>query len=106
MSGVISSISGLEPGSFRDPDSRVFTSDGRVLRLLSEQGLADWRQLASSPLFQELVGEGRLVATEELEERAAFPDAIHAGDAGVVEHDVIPFVSYPYEWSFEMLRDA
>jgi len=99
-------LSGLEPGSFRDPDSRVFTSDGRVLRLLSEQGLADWRQLASSPLFQELVGEGRLVATEELVERAAFPDAIHGGVAGVLEHDVIPFVSYPYEWSFEMLRDA
>src|SRR5439155_1004758 len=53
-----------------------------------------------------LVGEGRLVATEELEERAAFPDAIHGGVAGVLEHDVIPFVSYPYEWSFEMLRDA
>jgi SAM-dependent methyltransferase len=24
----------------------------------------------------------------------------------VLEHDVIPFVSYPYEWSFSMLRDA
>src|SRR5438874_11396500 len=108
MSGVISSISGLEPGSFRDPDSRVFTTDGRVLRLLSEQGLADWRQLSSSPLFRELVDEGRLVATEEVEETwpEAEAEAIHGGVAGVLEHDVIPFVSYPYEWSFEMLRDA
>jgi SAM-dependent methyltransferase len=24
----------------------------------------------------------------------------------VLEHDVVPFVSYPYEWSFGMLRDA
>src|SRR5436190_1458246 len=60
----------------------------------------------SGSLFLQLVGEGRLVATEELVERAAFPDAIHGGVAGVLEHDVIPFVSYPYEWSFEMLRDA
>src|ERR1051326_209078 len=76
--------SGLEPGSFRDPDSRVFTTDGRVLRLLSEQGLADWRELSSTGLGDELVG----------------------GVAGVLEHDVIPFVSYPYEWTFSMLRDA
>ena len=106
MTDAAGTLSGLEPGSFRDPDSRVFTTDGRVLRLLSEQGLADWRQLSSSPLFQELVDEGRLVATEEVEEAASFPEAIHGGVAGVLEHDVIPFVSYPYEWSFEMLRDA
>ena len=24
----------------------------------------------------------------------------------VLEHDAIPFVSYPYEWSFSMLQDA
>ena len=98
--------SGLEPGSFRDPDSRVFTTDGRVLRLLSEQGLADWRELSSTGLVDELVGEGRLVGTREVEEEAALGEAIHGGVAGVLEHDRIPFVSYPYEWTFSMLRDA
>jgi hypothetical protein len=32
-----------------------------------------------------------------------------AGDqqwVAVLEHEKIPFISYPYEWSFEMLRDA
>ncbi|MGZ4319053.1 MAG: methyltransferase, partial [Gaiellaceae bacterium] len=106
MTDAAGTLSGLEPGSFRDPDSRVFTTDGRVLRLLSEQGLADWKQLSSSPLFQELVDEGRLVATTEVEDAGGVPEAIHGGVAGVLEHDVIPFVSYPYEWSFEMLRDA
>jgi len=105
MSGVVSSIPGLEPGSFRDPDSRVFTSDGRVLRLLSEQGLADWRDLSSSGLFEELVGEGSLVGTRETELPGA-AEGIHGGVAGVLEHDRIPFVSYPYEWTFSMLRDA
>src|SRR4051794_32644017 len=98
--------SGLEPGSFRDPDSRVFTTDGRVLRLLSEQGLADWRELSSSGLVDELVDEGRLVGTREVEEDAALGEAIYGGGAGVLEHDVIPFVSYPYEWTFSMLRDT
>jgi hypothetical protein len=102
MSGVVSSISGLEPGSFRDPDSRVFTVDARVLRLLSEQGLADWRALSSSGLLEDVAG--RIVGTREVE--ADVPEALHGGVAAVLEHDRIPFVSYPYEWTFSMLRDA
>ena len=31
---------------------------------------------------------------------------VHQQWAGVLEHEKLPFVSYPYEWSFEMLRDA
>src|SRR4051812_22069417 len=93
-------VTGLEPGSFRDPDSRIFTADGRVLRLLSEQGLADWRALSASGLLDEL----RIVGTREVE--ADVPEALHGGVAAVLEHDVVPFVSYPYEWTFAMLRDA
>src|SRR2546423_4799386 len=100
MTGVISSLSGLEPGSFRDPDSRIFTADGRVLRLLSERGLADWRALSSSGLLEELP----VIGTREVE--VEVPEALHGGVAGVLEHDRIPFVSYPYEWTFSMLRDA
>jgi len=102
MTGVASSISGLEPGSFRDPDSRIFTADGRVLRLLSERGLADWRALSSSGLLKEL--DAKVVGTREVE--ADVPEALHGGVAAVLEHDRIPFVSYPYEWTFSMLRDA
>src|ERR1043165_7928123 len=91
MTGVISSLSGLEPGSFRDPDSRIFTADGRVLRLLSQQGLADWRALQASGLLDELP----VVGTREVE--AEVPEALHGGVAAVLEHDVIPFVSYRSE---------
>jgi hypothetical protein len=34
------------------------------------------------------------------------PAEFRAGAAGVLRHDVIPFVSYPYEWPFSMLKDA
>jgi ribosomal protein L11 methylase PrmA len=95
----------LEPGSFRDPDSRVFKTGGRILRLLSERGLADWRAFSASPLFTELVREGKLIGTRETDDAPALP-GLHDGLAGVLEHDVVPFVSYPYEWSFGMLRDA
>jgi SAM-dependent methyltransferase len=90
----------LEPGSFRDWDSRVFYDDGRVLRALSEDGLADWEALSESKLFAEAVSEGKLVATSRVDQ-ASIGDA-----AAVLEHERIPFVSYPYEWTFAMLRDA
>jgi SAM-dependent methyltransferase len=96
----------LEPGSFRDPDSRIVRSDGRVFRLLTEQGLADWRRLAASPLLAELVDEEKLVATRLLEEKGPVDGGLHGGVEAILEHDVIPFVSYPYEWPFGMLRDA
>ena len=96
----------IEPSSFRDPDSRVVEADGAVLRLLSEQGLRDWEALESSELFRKAVAEGKLVGTEVERDHDALPDGLVDGAAAVLRHDVVPFVSYPYEWTFAMLKDA
>ncbi len=95
----------LEPGSFRDWDSRVFYDDGRVLRALSGDGLRDWLALSQSSVFAEAIAEGKLVGTSRVEE-AAVDESVLAGAAAVLEHERVPFVSYPYEWPFAMLRDA
>lgn len=104
----------IEPGSFRDPDSRVIVSDEGVFRVLSEDGLADWKTLEASSLFERLTGEGSLVPTEEagdsdagaLGSAAEIDGALAKGTAAVLRHERIPFVSYPYEWTFSMLKDA
>ena len=95
----------VDPGSFRDWDSRVFYDNGRVLRALSERGLADWRAASEAPFFDEAVRAGKLVATTRVD-GAAVPEPLRAGAAAVLEHERIPFVSYPYEWPFSMLREA
>ena len=95
----------FEPGSFRDPDTRVFHHDGAVFRALTERALADWRQLAGTRFYRELTEQGRLIATREANRRADLP-ALAAPWAAVLEHERLPVVSYPYEWSFGMLRDA
>jgi hypothetical protein len=104
---------GIEPGSFRDPDSRVLVSRDGVFRVLSEQGLSDWRLLAASELFARATDDGSLIGTTESangRELLAGLDATDAAlatpPAAVLRHDEIPFVSYPYEWTFGMLRDA
>jgi hypothetical protein len=95
-----------EPASFRDPSGSVLYVDGRVLRGLDAEAAADWRSLAATRFFPRLLREGRAVATEEVDSASLPRDAGLDGFALVLEHERIPFVSYPHEWTFEMLRHA
>ncbi|HEY1275635.1 MAG TPA: class I SAM-dependent methyltransferase [Thermoleophilaceae bacterium] len=97
-----SASTGLEPGSFRDPESRVFYADERVYRALSADGLKDFEALEQSGLL----GDDRIVATERAQNGAALRGLLVHEPAGVLQHERIPFVSYPYEWTFSMLKDA
>ena len=96
----------LEAGSFRDPESRVFYADGAVYRALSKEGLEDFEALAGSSLFERAIADGRLVGTERVEDPSALPAPLVKERAGALRHERIPFVSYPYEWPFSMLKDA
>ena len=94
---------GLEPGSFRDPESRVFYAADRVYRALSADGLADFEALEASGLLR----DERLVATERATDGiSALRGLLVHEPAGLLRHERIPFVSYPYEWTFSMLKDA
>lgn len=97
-----SAPAGLEPGSFRDPESRVFYAGDDVLRALSPDGLSDFEALEASGLLD---GE-RVVRTERATGTAALGGLLVHEPAAVLRHERIPFVSYPYEWTFSMLKDA
>ena len=92
-----------EPGSFRDRQSRVFYDEsGEVLRFLGPEGLDDWHALAASSLFSRFSSEGQLVATELVDVDAS----VRNGWSALLRHERVPFISYPYEWTFSMLKDA
>jgi SAM-dependent methyltransferase len=99
----LTSEAAAEPGSFRDPDSRVFRDGERILRALSEGGLADWERLQATRFFANAQDQGTIVRTTQVEDAPAL-----AGfeAAATLEHQRVPFVSYPYEWPFSMLQDA
>lgn len=88
-----------DPGSFRDPASHVVFDGDRVLRLLDERGLAGWTALSETRFYARAVEEGRLIESAPVDYRG--DDA-----AGALEHPRIPLISYPYEWTFTMLKDA
>jgi hypothetical protein len=93
-----------EPASFRDPATTVFYEDGRVLRGLDQRAADDWALLSATRFFPQLLADGRAVATTVVPTERLGREA--ATYALVLEHERIPFISYPYEWTFDMLRDA
>ena len=95
----------FEAGSFRDPDTRVFHYNDSVYRCLSARALADWQRLAATDFFARFAADRRIVATRRITDAEALPP-LDERWAAVLEHERLPFVSYPYEWSFGMLKDA
>lgn len=79
-----------------------YAEDGTVLRGLTGEALEDFRLVAATSFFRRAIVHGRIVETELLEPTPADLD----GYPAALRHERIPFVSYPYEWSFSMLREA
>ncbi len=88
-----------DPGSFRDPASRVVLDGDDVIRLLDERGLEAWRALSTSKFFAAAVADGRVIDAAEITNAPL-------GSAGALRHPRLPFISYPFEWTFSMLKDA
>jgi hypothetical protein len=89
-------------GSFRDPSGFVYTRDETLYRQVNRAFGKQFEAFITSGLYDELTREGLLVPHTSVGiELAATPDA-HA----VLRPERIPFISYPYEWSFGQLQDA
>lgn len=96
-----------EPGSYRDRDGRVFyDASGGVCRALSAAAWDEWSAVRDTGFFRQALADQRVIFTQEQLERSLSSSVPADEWAGVLEHESIPFVSYPYEWSFGMLQDA
>ncbi len=101
-------------GSFRDPVNQVYevmpgASEERVriLRGINIDALTIFQQLSTEPFFQKVMNAGLVVQTDLLPPDNKYAeDVLKDGWAGVLEHEPVPFVTYPYEWTFSMLKDA
>lgn len=93
-----------DDSSFRDPAGQVYRTRDRILRSVSARGAPDYEFIRDSGLLSELVTANRLIPSEEVSPDILGPDA---GDVRyVLEHPVLPFISYPYEWCFSALKSA
>lgn len=88
-------------GSFRDPSGFLFRRGGTLYRQVNSVYREDYDRLMESGLYDELVEAGLLVAHEEVDIEPAGPGAYR-----IIRPELVPFISYPYEWCFSQLQDA
>jgi ribosomal protein L11 methylase PrmA len=86
--------------SFRDPAGFLFRDGDTLLRQVNAEYAADYDLLMASGLYDALADAGMLVRHREV------AHAVWGAAYRVLAPEVIPFVSYPYEWCFGQLRDA
>jgi SAM-dependent methyltransferase len=97
----------VNTGSFRDRDGRVYHFQDRIIRGLSETALESFRQLQEKSFYRKLAETGKVIGTREIQaEHNPLPDEVKSQWAGFIEHDRVPVISYPYEWTFSMLKAA
>lgn len=89
-------------GSFRDPSGQVFSKDGEIYRSVFLNGVGDFEAVRDAGIYRRLIDAGLLAPYEE----AGEIDFAPAGTVYCLHHPRLPFVSYPWEWSFSMLKEA
>ncbi len=88
------------PGSFRDPSGFVFQdTDSSLIRSIAASYFPHYDYLMASGLYDNLIKKGFLIPHQEDKIRWNQQERI-------IIPTLIPFISYPYEWSFSQLKDA
>jgi hypothetical protein len=83
--------------SFRDPSGYIFTDQGRIKRVINPIYFKQYQALKESGFFKTLFKSGLLIPHEEL---SASEEEI------IIQPETIPFITYPYEWSFNQYKEA
>jgi hypothetical protein len=82
-----------------DSYGRIFKWKSRIFRAIYDDMVEEVRAMFSCGMIQKLVDE-------RLFPQSWVTDYAIDGYGLVIEHEIIPRVTYPFEWSFEMLKGA
>lgn len=88
--------------SFRDPSGFMFYREGRLYRQVNLIYKEHYDHLFQSGLYDLLVSSDLLIPHREVEIPPEDPVKAYK----IILPVKVPFISYPYEWSFGQLRDA
>lgn len=92
----------IESSSFRDPSGFIFNENQKFFRQINLSYKEEYDQLMNSGLYEKLVSENLLISHKEVNMDSILPEKLYK----IIEPEQIPFISYPYEWSFSQLKFA
>jgi hypothetical protein len=90
------------PSSYRDPSGFVFINDAIIYRQVNKVYAADFDLLNSSGLYTKLVEKKWLIPHETLDQNLTGSSDWYT----TLKPEPVAVITYPYEWSFDMLKDA
>jgi ribosomal protein L11 methylase PrmA len=87
-----------DPGSFRDRSGYVFLNGDKVVRTIELCYKDDWEYIVKTNFLEEEVRKQYIIEFSE--------GQLVDGSWKSLNVKPVPFISYPYEWSFSQLKDA
>jgi len=93
----------LIESSFRDPNGYLFWQDRKLYRSINNSYKNHYNYLIQSGLYKKLTENNFLVSHEEIDNQIFYEST---NTFKIISPEIIPFISYPYEWSFSQLKDA
>lgn len=83
--------------SYRDPSGHVYVENGIIKRVIFSTYFSQYKALQNTGFFQKAFQHQLLIPHEELK---VSETEIH------IQPTQIPFITYPYEWSFQQYKEA
>jgi 2-polyprenyl-3-methyl-5-hydroxy-6-metoxy-1,4-benzoquinol methylase len=88
--------------SYRDPAGFIFKKEDRIYRQVNKSYSLHYDHLMSSGLFRHVTDKNLMVSHSEIQDVVYDPVNWYK----TLLPEQISFISYPYEWSFDQLKDA
>lgn len=88
--------------SYKDPSGFIFEKDGIIYRQVNTCFKEHFDHFIESGFYQNLAEKGLIIPHEQVAENLTGDKNHYA----TLKPEHIPFLSYPYEWSFDMMKDA
>lgn len=86
-------------GSYKDPKGYVYKKKGKLYRKVTQYGFDNYIAAKNSGIFRKLTRKNNLVNFKEV-------NVSNKRKEIELNIEEIPYISYPYEWSFNQVKDA
>ncbi len=90
------------PASFKDPAGFIFEANGKIYRQVNKVYSHQYQQLMESGLYNQLISNNQLIPHTSINSNLTGEEEWFL----TLLPEQLSFISYPYEWCFDQLKDA
>lgn len=95
----------IDGGSFRDPAAQIIHHNNKIYRIVKPEGFERFefiKKIIDKPIIRDFIIDTKEADIDIFKNNKNFNNS----NFKIFEHKKIDYISYPYEWSFNRLKDA